>query len=68
MNENFHGMKASYEYCDICRRKTTHYTAPGGWPICQNGHGTESLDDIGESPTEDKKEEPKQYKRLWERD
>ncbi|MDZ4720794.1 MAG: hypothetical protein SH847_20245 [Roseiflexaceae bacterium] len=28
------GMKAELHYCEECRRKTVHYSAPGGWPIC----------------------------------
>jgi ribosomal protein L37AE/L43A len=26
--------KGTVEFCPDCKRKTSHETAPGGWPTC----------------------------------
>jgi hypothetical protein len=26
--------KGTVEFCPDCKRKTSHETAPGGWPFC----------------------------------
>jgi ribosomal protein L37AE/L43A len=59
------GMKAEMHYCEECRRKTVHYSAPGGWPICNTCGYNGELEKLAN--TIDQQQAKKKNRRwLWE--